>query len=400
MLPLALPVVALLLPATEIQVPAALVGEAVQASDAGRWCDALPLFLEIHQRTGSLRALFNAAEVAYAAGDRVAAADLYRRIEASPAFARFEHQDTVRQRIGAVFRETQRAGPGSACPLPAARCGDWIVQTGEQCDDGNGDSGDGCDAICVPSACGNGVRAPDEACDDGNTTDGDGCDVGCRVSGCGNGVRAPGEACDDGNLADGDGCDGNCTPTACGNGVRSAAEQCDDANASDGDGCDAGCLVTRCGNGVLTAGERCDDGNGVEGDGCESSCAPTRRPAPALGISIAGGGAAALLSAGVLLVIGLGPWAAHEAAVAELNGRRERYRDDPDAAIAGVDDYRDTVEQADADWRTYGLLCVGSAGAIGGAGLVALAGGGWLAATLTREDDVVAATADEARGAP
>ncbi|OGQ26708.1 MAG: hypothetical protein A2138_23230 [Deltaproteobacteria bacterium RBG_16_71_12] len=395
----ALPVLLLSTPAVEPTAPPELVGEAVQASDAGRWCDALPLFLEIHRRSGSLRALFNAAEVAYAASDRVSAADLYRRIETNPGFALFEHKDIVRQRIGAVFRETQRAGPGVACPAPATRCGDWVLQAGEQCDDGNGDSGDGCDATCIASACGNGVRAPDEACDDGNDVDGDGCDAGCVVSACGNGVVAPGEVCDDGNVADGDGCDGNCTPTACGNGVRSKDEQCDDANAIDGDGCDRGCLVTRCGNGVVTAGERCDDGNHVEGDGCEVSCTATLRPAPALGLSVVGGSAAALVTAGVLLIIGAAPWVAHETAVADLNDRRERYRDDPDAAVAGVDDVRDTVEQADEDWGNYGLLCVASAGAIGGLGLLGVAGGSWLAATLTHEDDAPAAGTN-AGGAP
>lgn len=384
---LALPLL-LSLAADGAEAPARLVGEAVQASDAGRYCDAVPLFLEIHRRSGSLRALFNAAEVAFAAGDRVIALDLYRRVESSPGFATFDKRALVRQRIDTVFRETQRAGPGSACPVPAARCGDWILQQGEQCDDGNATSGDGCDATCVPSACGNGVRAPDEACDDGNAIDGDGCDRGCVVSACGNGVLAPGEGCDDGNRNDGDGCDSNCTPTACGNGVRGATEQCDDGNALDGDGCDRGCVVTRCGNGVATAGERCDDGNAVGGDGCEADCTPSRVAAPLPGLAVAGAGAAALVTAGVLVAVGLPPWLEHEAAAAKLAEGRLDYPDRPEAALDDIDRLRET-EQASRDaWTSYGLFSVGAASVLGGAGLLATAAGVWLALSLTDETDI------------
>ena len=59
---------------------------------------------------------------------------------------------------------------------------------------------------------------------------------------CGNNVTDPGEECDDGDLVSGDGCDANCTVTACGNGVVTAGEQCDDANLVGGDCCGATCL--------------------------------------------------------------------------------------------------------------------------------------------------------------
>lgn len=382
----ALTLAVLAMPAADAPVPAGLVGEAVQASDGGRWCDALPLYLEIHRRSGSLRALFNAAEVAYAAGDRVAAAELYRRIETSPGLATFEHRGTVRQRVSAVFRETQRAGPGAACPVLPPRCGDWVLHEGERCDDGNTIDGDGCDHTCVPSACGNGVRAPDERCDDGNAIDGDGCDQGCVMTACGNGVRAGSEQCDDGNAIDDDGCDHTCVPSACGNGVRAGSEQCDDGNAIDGDGCDRGCVVTRCGNGVTTAGERCDDGNGVDGDGCEATCVPTRRPAPALGLTLASGGALALASGGALLAIGLAPLMAREEAIAELARLREQYPDQPDTSLQQVGAVRDRIDQRMGDWQSYGVLCVAGAGALGVVGLAAAGGGAWLALTHTTED--------------
>ncbi|MBI2175693.1 MAG: DUF4215 domain-containing protein [Parcubacteria group bacterium] len=52
------------------------------------------------------------------------------------------------------------------------------VETGEQCDDGNNISGDGCSAICTietTGVVGDGVLNIGEECDDGNTVSGDGC---------------------------------------------------------------------------------------------------------------------------------------------------------------------------------------------------------------------------------
>jgi cysteine-rich repeat protein len=91
---------------------------------------------------------------------------------------------------------------------------------------------------------------------------------------CGDGHVAGTEQCDDGNGVDGDGCDNNCKTTACGNGVITAGETCDDGNTTNGDGCDSNCKPTACGNGVVTTstGEQCDDGNTVSGDGCSSTC--------------------------------------------------------------------------------------------------------------------------------
>ncbi|NNB88953.1 lamin tail domain-containing protein [Corallococcus exiguus] len=76
---------------------------------------------------------------------------------------------------------------GSACssdPEVNAVCGDGKREGAEQCDDGNTNGGDGCEANCtLPGAkCGDGVKAPTEACDDGNTTGGDGCEADCTVT--------------------------------------------------------------------------------------------------------------------------------------------------------------------------------------------------------------------------
>jgi cysteine-rich repeat protein len=97
-----------------------------------------------------------------------------------------------------------------------ARCGNATVEAGEQCDDGNTTSGDGCSSTCQSegsASCGNGAVDPGEACDDGNKTSGDGCSSACQseaAGACGNGTVDPGEQCDDGNVTSGDGCDASC----------------------------------------------------------------------------------------------------------------------------------------------------------------------------------------------
>lgn len=71
------------------------------------------------------------------------------------------------------------------------------------------------------------------------------CDIGAfEVSPCGDATLDAGEECDDGNGADGDGCDSNCTLTGCGNGITTAGEECDDGNLEDGDCCSSSCELT------------------------------------------------------------------------------------------------------------------------------------------------------------
>lgn len=70
----------------------------------------------------------------------------------------------------------------SACEhgeTPPPRCGDRVVDFGEQCDDGNDVADDGCDQ-CVAMNCGNSRIDEFEECDDGNLIDGDGCDAACQ----------------------------------------------------------------------------------------------------------------------------------------------------------------------------------------------------------------------------
>jgi cysteine-rich repeat protein len=96
-------------------------------------------------------------------------------------------------------------------------CGDGIVSAGEECDDANLVSTDGCSRSCgvevgwsctgMPSlcttTCGDGIVAQNEQCDDGNNAVGDGCSQDCRgepgwdcragESEC---LRRPAERCD------------------------------------------------------------------------------------------------------------------------------------------------------------------------------------------------------------
>ena len=76
-----------------------------------------------------------------------------------------------------------------------AKCGDLILDKGEECDDGNNDSIDGCSAACVKEFCGDGEinsnNGIPELCDDANAVSGDGCNDDCQPDGiCGDGVIA------------------------------------------------------------------------------------------------------------------------------------------------------------------------------------------------------------------
>jgi cysteine-rich repeat protein len=213
-------------------------------------------------------------------------------------------------------------------PKHAPVCGDGSIGADEQCDDGNTEKGDGCDAHCqleqgfacsgqpshCESHCGDGVLASDEPCDDGNADAGDGCSDGCQVepgfvcagspsvceARCGNGLTDPGEGCDDGNHDGGDGCSAKCevelgfgcsgAPSICapicGDGLQRGDEACDDGNLDAGDGCSTHCKIehgfgcagvpavchSTCGDGVVASDEPCDDGNAAAGDGCGPTC--------------------------------------------------------------------------------------------------------------------------------
>ncbi|MFW0837580.1 MAG: DUF4215 domain-containing protein [Candidatus Komeilibacteria bacterium] len=120
-------------------------------------------------------------------------------------------------------------------------CGNGVVDDGEQCDDGNAISGDGCNKVCQKEQilyCGDGIISHpnssgiDEQCENqpANKLSGDGCSTNCQNEAapvCGDGIlqrmidqattstfasatSAYYEQCDDGNLLPGDGCNNLC----------------------------------------------------------------------------------------------------------------------------------------------------------------------------------------------
>ncbi len=180
-------------------------------------------------------------------------------------------------------------------------CGDGKATGAEECDDGNTDPGDGCDAschveksfccdglttscnddtacgggTCCVSRCDTGTLAP--ICDSAGTVCDTNVDCGaaecCPTGGpCGNGIVEATEACDLGTsncdpLAGGACCASHCDETTCQVLGECTNDQscCSDASeCAPGFGC--------CGNGIIDVGETCDDGNLQDGDCCTSSC--------------------------------------------------------------------------------------------------------------------------------
>lgn len=172
---------------------------------------------------------------------------------------------------------------------PVPMCGDGLVDSEEQCDDGNILGGDGCSDSCHLESCGNGVVDVGEVCDDANQDQDDGCTASCQIPVCGDGFVQPGlgETCDQGmDNAESGQCTPSCAVAVCGDGlVLAGIEACDDGNAVANDGCTNDCKLPSCGDGLLQAGELCDLGqNG--GDSCSIDCKAkclSLQPGPDLG---------------------------------------------------------------------------------------------------------------------
>ncbi|MFC1609548.1 DUF4215 domain-containing protein [Myxococcota bacterium] len=237
---------------------------------------------------------------------------------------------TIDPEDGAQCDGPDQCPDGYRCRLGRCRkdskptCGDFVVDPGEVCDDGNRTCCDGCSAACdSDETCGNGIedRIADEFCDDGEDNGKYGfCTEDCtRFRECGDAiVDEPDEACDDGVnggygqcRADcqgmgpycGDGIVQNdyevcepgtgdaCTPCAttcqsfwptsiCGDGlVCDDDEVCDDGYLDTCGTCNASCTAAgtgpgTCGDGVLCreAGEQCDDGYTDLCGTCNADC--------------------------------------------------------------------------------------------------------------------------------
>ncbi|MFH1759089.1 MAG: DUF4215 domain-containing protein [Patescibacteria group bacterium] len=219
---------------------------------------------------------------------------------------------------GTIFCKLAGAGatcnPDSCmCEPPVTECGNGTVDPGEECDDGNHNSGDGCSYNCkieTGGMCviGDGIiNTPDENCDgDGDCASVGGCVANpeknwqdwCQwLSGLlGGGCAAIGPECQlEGGL---------CVPgpvlddpeerqSACDLAGSLSEMRCRDAyHAGDAGPDDGGCKwveeggggicnpdscmceipPAECGDGIVTPPEECDDNNNIDGDGCSATC--------------------------------------------------------------------------------------------------------------------------------
>ena len=197
--------------------------------------------------------------------------------------------------------ETCDDGPNNGAPSSACaanckkKCGNGVVDTGEQCDAGTGATGNGtatslCDASCKLK-CGNGQLDVGEQCDDGKNDGSYGtCNSDCTFAPyCGDHtIQSPPEVCDNGNAnvstAYGPtSCTDQCLPGGtCGDGIINGPEKCDDGKNTGMAGscakdCSAYVPTVQCGDGTIQPPEKCDDGKGANGNGsaaskCDTSC--------------------------------------------------------------------------------------------------------------------------------
>ncbi len=146
-----------------------------------------------------------------------------------------------------------QGGQTTCLPGLCPSCGNGTTDDGEQCDDGNELSGDGCNQLCQwEGACCNGatcnVVTPVQCTSLGGQYQGN--DTECP------GVCGQGACCNNGVCAfiHVSACTGNfqgfatiCAPDpcpdVCGNHELEGIEECDDGNQRDGDGCSSQCLI-------------------------------------------------------------------------------------------------------------------------------------------------------------
>jgi cysteine-rich repeat protein len=119
----------------------------------------------------------------------------------------------------------------------------------------------------TPSICGNNILDSCEQCDDGNVINGDGCDDSCQIEIdiCGNGIIGAGEQCDDGNMISGDGCSDSClieTSDSDGDGIDDIDDLCPgtiDEQIINGCSCTQ-ILDSKPGNGIKNKVKDCPNG--------------------------------------------------------------------------------------------------------------------------------------------
>jgi cysteine-rich repeat protein len=161
-------------------------------------------------------------------------------------------------------------------PVSSAVCGNNILESAEQCDNGTqngvmctaayGRNCTYCTSLCAIANitgpyCGDTIVNGPEQCDDGNKISGDGCSSTCltesnQTAVCGNSIIETGEQCDRGAQ----------------NGIA-----CNATYAGSCTYCTSSCLNSTitgpyCGDHIVNGNEQCDDGNKITGDGCSTQC--------------------------------------------------------------------------------------------------------------------------------
>ncbi|KAL6069177.1 Myxococcus cysteine-rich repeat-containing protein [Balamuthia mandrillaris] len=172
-----------------------------------------------------------------------------------------------------------------------ARCGDGVVDSGEQCDLGtenNSDTPEGtCRTTCKLPYCGDGVVNGDEQCDTGvalSDSKANACRTSCTNPTCGDGIKDDSEQCDNGvlNAWSPNMCrPGTCVLPTCGDGVKDSFEECDNGpdNSGTKDACRTDCTSPTCGDGIVDTGEQCDAGENNDNslpDACRENCQAAR----------------------------------------------------------------------------------------------------------------------------
>ncbi len=150
-------------------------------------------------------------------------------------------------------------GPGeSDTSMPHAY--NWVCAAFDCGPSTNSYSSDNCGSseMLNTIVCRGGITEACDAGDANADTPGAPCRTDCTLPRCGDGVIDPGEDCDDGNDIADDGCSNLCLRPQCGDGVRQAGEECDDGNEDDTDGCLTGCVLPSCGDGIVSTFERTD----------------------------------------------------------------------------------------------------------------------------------------------
>jgi cysteine-rich repeat protein len=134
------------------------------------------------------------------------------------------------------------------------------------------------EGLCVPDTCGNGIVDAGEDCDDGDATSGDGCEPDCTFSCSGDADCSGADPCVDGTCQDNDrgrACVPSYTTDACNDGLNcTVTDLCDGAGSCVGSGnaCDDGLACTADGCAEGPSGPTCD--NHVLADQCliEGAC--------------------------------------------------------------------------------------------------------------------------------